>query len=137
MLEPLVFVEYSYQRANSKWAGAGSHAVSGDGHTSNWAYLFFIVAQGGLGVCDDAHRCFVMKKVRGGLREWDANGLNINLLGSLCLFATQPMSASFSICKVDGTNRNYSLSLRIEAIRRGLRRPCITARTHRGFCSGA
>ena len=33
--------------------------------------------------------------------------------------------------------RRYSLPLRIEAIKRGLRRPCITAITHNGFLSGA
>lgn len=32
---------------------------------------------------------------------------------------------------------DYSLPLRIAAIRRGLRRPCITAITHKGFSSGA
>ncbi len=33
-------------------AGAGSKAVSGDGQTSNLADQFFIVAHGGLDVCD-------------------------------------------------------------------------------------
>ena len=33
--------------------------------------------------------------------------------------------------------RRYSLPLRIAAIKRGLRRPCITATTHNGFLSGA
>ena len=31
----------------------------------------------------------------------------------------------------------YSLPLRIAAITRGLRRPCMTAMTHNGFSSGA
>ena len=44
--------------------------------------------------------------------------------------------SAFSQRTVFGTRR-YSLPLRIAAIKRGLRRPCITATTHNGSLSGA
>jgi len=49
--------------------GAASMAVLRDRHTSGCADQVFIIAHGGLGVCDGAHRWFVMKKVRGQIAE--------------------------------------------------------------------
>jgi hypothetical protein len=40
-------------------------AVSGDGRTSTLADQIFIVAHGGLDVCDGGHRSIVMKNPRG------------------------------------------------------------------------
>jgi hypothetical protein len=44
-------------------------AVLRDRHTSGCADQVFIIARGGVDVCDGAHRCFVMKKGRRRIAE--------------------------------------------------------------------
>ena len=54
---------------------ADSVAVFGDGRTSGFFDPIIIIAHGGLGVCDGAHRYFVMKKgQRSGCGSGDARG---------------------------------------------------------------
>jgi len=44
-------------------------AVLRDRHTSGWSNQGFIIAHGGLGVCDGAHSWFVLKKGSGVIAE--------------------------------------------------------------------
>src|SRR5271157_3853001 len=51
------------QRASQKGILADSMAAFGDGHTSGCSDQIAIIAHGGLGVCDGAHRWFVTKEI--------------------------------------------------------------------------
>jgi hypothetical protein len=44
-------------------------AVLRDRHTAGWSNQSFIIAHGGLGVCDGAHSWFVLKKGSGVIAE--------------------------------------------------------------------
>ena len=63
------------QRASQNGILADSMAAFGDGHTSGCSDQIAIIAHGGLGVCDGAHRWFVMKKVRGSAQALRGSGI--------------------------------------------------------------